>query len=87
MMQALELLWLAKRQTHTSNSEETKPAPIPIFELCLGKQSQSISQSVSRRFYQIEKTLKFNSNLFEGFRIDLKTVLGLAMLNQQGLIF
>ena len=57
MMQALELLWLAKgtpRDEATLNSEEIKPVAIAIIELRLSEGiSKSVSQSVSRKFCSI----------------------------------
>jgi len=55
MVQALELLRLASLDEATLNSEEIKPAAIAIIELRLSEGireggSQSVSQSVSRKF-------------------------------------
>ena len=54
-MQALELLWLAKRDEVTLNSEEIKPVAFAIIELCLSEGiswlvRQPVIQSVSRKF-------------------------------------
>ena len=75
-MQALELLWLAKRHvsgrmTLNSEEEEIKAVAIAVIELHL---SEGISKGVSRKF-----------NLIENFKIpifgnDLKTFLSLANL-------
>ena len=64
----------ASQNEATLNSEEIKPVTITIIELHL---SEGIigSQSVSQIF------LKFHI-LVEGFVVDLKTFLGLAMPNQ-----
>ena len=59
------------------NSEEIKPIALDIIELHL---SEGISQSVG--LYKIRNFKKFHINLTEGFMVDLKTILGLAMPNQ-----
>jgi len=45
MMQALKLLWLAKRDISGQSSEEIKPVALAIIELRL---SEGISWSVSQ---------------------------------------
>ena len=59
----------------TLNSEVIEPVALAIIELHL---PEGISQSVSRN----KKFLKFHINLMEGFMVDLKTFLSLAMTNQ-----
>jgi len=58
MMQALELLRLAKNRSPdkaTLNSEEIKPVAIAIIELRLPEGiREGVSQSVSRKFNLIE---------------------------------
>jgi len=63
------------------NSEEIKFEALAIIELHLFEgNSQSVSQSVE--ILLNKKFLKFYINLVEGFMVDLKIFLGLAMLIQ-----
>ena len=59
--------------------EEIHPVALAIIELRLseGIVSQSVENSV-----KLKKKFKFHINLVEGFMVDLKTLLGLAMPNQ-----
>jgi len=68
----------------TLNSEEIKSLAIARIELRL---SEGISKGVSEWVSQpvSQKFLKFHINLVEGFMIDLKAFLGLAMPNQSSL--
>ena len=59
MMQALELLWLAKRYFSVLSSEEIKPIALVVIELHL---SEDISQSDSQL---VENLL--NKNYFKNF--------------------
>ena len=62
-----------------SSSEGTKPVALSIIELCLAEGINQLTQ-LSRKFSQIKK-IKFHNNLLEGFRVNLKIFLGLAMPN------
>ena len=67
------------RDKMTLNREKIKHVASSINELHVsGGISQSVNQSVSRKFYWI----KFYISLFEGIKVDLKTFLSLAMPNQ-----
>jgi len=59
----------------TSSSEEIKLVVLSIIELCL---AEGISWSVIRK----KKFLKLHSYLLKGFRVNLKTFLGLTIPNQ-----
>jgi len=64
-------------------SEEIKSLALAVLELCLsGGISKYVSKSVSRKNALNMEVLKFHNYLMEGFRIDLKTFLGLAKPNQ-----
>ena len=68
------------RDEATLISEELKSLALAVLELCL---SEGISKSVSVEKSAKYKILKkFHNYLMEGFRIDLKTFLGLAKPDQ-----
>ena len=70
-------------------SEDIKSVALAIFKSWLSegiskqvsKQVSTVSQSVEKNLLNT-KFLQFHNYLMEGFRIDLKTFLDLAMLNQ-----
>jgi len=77
MMQASELLQLAKRLDETTlNSEEIKPVALAIIELRLSK---GISLLVSQSVSQSVKFKKIHISLVVGFMVDMKTFSGLAI--------
>ena len=65
------------------NSEKIKPVALAVIELCLSEGiSQSVTQSVTRKFCLINSLLKFHINLLKVFRVNLKACLGLVLPNQ-----
>ena len=88
MMQALELLWLAKRHIFRRSDVEEWRNQVCSYShyqvMCVWRHhsvSQSVGQSVSQSAENSVKSeiFKFHINFVEGFMIDLKAFLGLAM--------
>ena len=65
------------------NSEKIKLIVLAIISYAYLKASgsQSVSQSVSKKFHQILKK-KINSNFLKEFQVTLKAYLGLVLSNQ-----
>ena len=67
---------VGKKSTSQDEKKEIKPTPLAIIELCLTESIsyKSICQSVCQKFL-------CNVNLVEGFKVDSKTFLSLALPN------
>ena len=77
MMQALELLQLVKRHISGQSDVEQWRNSLSGYQVTLVWRHQIVSQSIEK---SVKKEI-FKQNFITNVRIDLKTFLGLAMLN------